>query len=68
MNSNLLRAEIVKKGMTHAEVAKQMGVTAKTFSLKLKKGSFGVDEANKLIELLEIEKPLDIFFPKKATQ
>lgn len=63
-NSNLLKAEIVKKGMTHREVAKIIGMSSKTFSIKLNKGDFGLDEAQKLIEVLEIQNPIEIFLPK----
>ena len=63
-NSNLLKAEIVKKGMTHREVATIIGMSSKTFSIKLNKGDFGLDEAQKLIEVLEIQNPIEIFLPK----
>ena len=63
-NSNLLKAEIVKKGMTHREIAKIIGMSSKTISIKLNKGDFGLDEAQKLIEVLEIQNPIEIFLPK----
>lgn len=62
LNANLLRAKIVENGMTQEEVAKAIGITPKTFSLKINSGKFGLDEADKLIELLKIEKPERIFF------
>ena len=62
MKRKALRAEIVKMGFTHEEVAKNIGMSAKTFSLKLKKGVFSTEEAEKMIALLQMENPADIFF------
>jgi hypothetical protein len=33
----------------------------------MKKGKFGTDEAEKLIEFLHIKNPIEIFFAKKVT-
>lgn len=62
MNANLIRAKIVENGMTQAEVAKKIGMSAKTFSMKMNSGKFGLDEAEKMIKLLKIEKPEKYFF------
>ena len=62
IRANLIRAKIAEKGMTQAQVAQKVGMTPKTFSLKMKNGKFGLDEAEKLIELLEIDKPEIYFF------
>ena len=62
MNANLIRAKIVENGMTQAEVAKKIGMSAKTFSIKMNSGKFGLDEAEKMIKLLKIEKPEKYFF------
>lgn len=62
LNRNMLRGKIVEKGMTEKQVAKEIGMSSKTFSLKMKSGKFGLDEADKIIALLEIEKPEQIFF------
>lgn len=62
LNKNLLKAEWVKNGYTQNDVAKILGVTPKTLCTKLKKGSFGLDEAEILIKKLNIENPADIFF------
>ena len=63
----MLKAIIVSKEMTQQEVAKQMGITPKTFYSKMKKGVFGSDDMEKLIDILSIENPSDIFFAKKVT-
>lgn len=63
----MLKAEIVRNGLTHKEVAGRIGMSRKTFSNRMNKGYFGLDEAQKLIEVLgiEAEKAHQIFLPKK---
>ncbi len=67
LNTNLIRAKIVEKGMTQAQVAKEIGMSAKTFSIKMNSGKFGLDEADKMIRLLNIDKPELYFFASKGT-
>ena len=62
LDVNALRAEWVKKGLYQKDVAALIGVTPKTFSLKLKKGVLGSDEIERIINVLSIENPLNIFF------
>lgn len=62
MKRNELKALIVKEGMTQQEVARHLGITPKTFYNKMRKGVFGTDEVSKMITLLHIENPADIFF------
>jgi len=61
---NKLKGLIVANGMTQESLAKKMGITQKTFYLKMKKGVFGSDEIEKMIEILHIEDPMPIFFAK----
>ena len=65
MNVNKLRGIIVEKGLSQQEVAKAIGMSGKTFYLKMKKVSFGTDEAEKMISLLDIENPAEIFLSGK---
>lgn len=65
MNTNLLRAEIVKNGMSQQEFAKKLGISPKTFYRKMKKGVFGTDEVDKMVSILRIENPIEIFLSKK---
>ena len=62
MNVKALKAEIVKSGYTQAEVAKLIGISETTMSRRMNNKDFGIEEANKLIELLKIQNPQDIFF------
>lgn len=57
-----LRAAWIAKGYRQSEVAELVGVSKATFSRKMNNGEFGVDEAKKLIEILDIENPSAIFF------
>ncbi len=66
MNANALRAEFAKNGLTQARVARLIGVSESTFSRKMKKGTFGIDEANKMIDALQIENPSQIFFAQNG--
>lgn len=58
----LLKAEFVKKGYTQKDIASFLGVSPKTLYNKLKQGTLGVDEAQILIDKLEISNPAQIFF------
>lgn len=62
-----LRGIIAKRGLSQAKVAKAIGIADKTFYAKMDKGVFGSDEIEAMIELLEIEKPADIFFAKEVS-
>lgn len=62
IRTNDLKAIIVKNGLTQSEVAKMIGITPKTFYDKMKKGVFGSDEIQILIDELAIDDPMSIFF------
>lgn len=61
MNVAKLRGIISERGMSQREVAKAIGISEKTFYTKMKNGKFGTDEAEKMIDILRIENPADIF-------
>ena len=67
LNVNLIKAKIVENGLTQAEVASKIGMSPKTFSLKMSSGKFGLDEADKMIRLLKIDNPELYFFARKVT-
>ena len=67
LDKNALRAEMARNGVTQKELAKTVGISEKTFILKMKKGVFGSDEIEAMIILLKIEKPEAIFFAQKVT-
>lgn len=61
---NGLKAAWVKKGLTQAEVAKKLDISSRTLSERMKKGVFGSDEIEKMINFLDIDNPISIFFAK----
>lgn len=66
LDKNALRAEMARKGITQKELAKTVGVSEKTFISKMKKGVFGTDEAQIIIDALEISNPCAIFFAQSV--
>ena len=64
VDTNRLKGLIVQNQKTQEDVARYIGITPKTFYLKMKKGVFGTDEVEKIIEYLNIDDPTPIFFAK----
>lgn len=64
MKTNLLKAEIAKAGMTQSELAKSIGMSPQVFSIRLKKGTFKIEEAQEMIKVLKIKNAADIFLPQ----
>ena len=67
IDTNALKGIIVANGLTQAQVAERIGMHPKTFGIKMKRGVFGSDEMEAMIELLSIQDPVHIFFAKKVT-
>lgn len=57
-----LKWEIAARGMSTDEVAWHLGMSKKRFEGKLRKGQFGTDDIQDLTDLLELERPEEIFF------
>ena len=64
VDTNLLKSKMVLNGKTGEDVAKLLGMTPKTFYTRMKKGWFGTDEIEKMIEYLNLDDPMSIFFAK----
>ena len=64
---NELKGKILAKGYTQKKIAEEIGITPKTFSEKLKRGIFGSDEIEVMIEKLELKNPMEIFFANVVT-
>lgn len=62
-----LRGVIAKNGKTQSDVAKILGITPKTFYGRMQKGVFGSDEIQIMIDELNIDNPIEIFFAKQVT-
>lgn len=67
VDTNKLKGLIVENGKTQGEVARYIGITPKTFYNRMAKKVFGSDEIEKMIEYLNIEDPVPIFFAKRVT-
>ena len=67
IRTDKLRGVIAENGLSQADVAAIIGVTPKTFYEKMKIGVFGSDEIEKMIDNLNIENPMAIFFAKEVT-
>lgn len=62
-----LRGIFAKNKKSQTDIAKMIGVTPKTFHMRMQKGVFGSDEIQIMIDELHIENPMDIFFAKVVT-
>ena len=62
VDTNELRGIFAKNGKTQTDVAKMLNITPKTFYLRMKKGVFGSDEIQVMIEEFNIKNPIEIFF------
>lgn len=62
---NLLKAEIVRNGYNLSTLAEEVGMTVSTLSRRIKKDNFNSNEVTKIIEVLNIDNPTEIFFAKK---
>jgi len=67
VDTNRLKSVIVLNGMTQKDVAEHLQMSSKTFGLRMKKGVFGSDEIEKMVEFLKIDDPAPIFFAKEVT-
>lgn len=61
-----IKALMVEHNLTGKEVAKRMGLSDKTLYRKLNSGIFNTVEMNKLVEILDIDDPVKIFFASKV--
>ena len=67
IDTRALKNIIFSRDMTQKDVAKHLNMAPKTFYAKMKKGVFGSDEMEGMIELLSIENPIEIFFASEVT-
>lgn len=67
VNTNKLLGIIAERRTTQRDVAKALNITPKTFYNKMAKKVFNSDEIETMIEILNIEDPVDVFFAQKVT-
>ncbi len=68
MNINKLKGLFVEKGYTQKDIAKELGMTTETLRRRMNSEIFNSDEINKLIDILDIKEPMEIFFANKVTR
>lgn len=62
MKRNEFKAILARENKTQGDVAKHLGISENTMSQKLKRGVFGSDEIQKMVDYLHIKDPVFIFF------
>lgn len=67
LNKRALKAEMVRHGYNNATLSKELGITERTFSTRLKTGDFGSKEIEVMIDVLHLENPMSIFFANQVT-
>lgn len=67
IRTDLLRGEIARAGFSQSSLAKQLGMSSKTFYAKMKKGVFDSNEIDEMISVLKIKNPVKIFFAKEVS-
>lgn len=53
---------MARKGYTQRKLAKEIGISENTLSAKIKHGSFGTEEVQMIMRILDIKDPTPIFF------
>lgn len=67
IQKNLLKGKMVEKGFTTRKMASELGITPQTFYSKMRKGVFNSDEMYKMVQLLGIVNPIEIFFANEVS-
>lgn len=68
-NRRLFEAHLVLAGISKSEMASILGIDVSTFSRKLKNdGDFTRTQINKMIEVLDIEEPSEVFFAENIAE
>ena len=62
-----LKGLIVANGLYQKDVAAYLNISERTFYSRIKKGVFNNQEISKMIVLLKIENPMEIFFGNQFT-
>lgn len=62
---NKIRGKMAEHGYTIKRLAQEMEIDTRKLSKHLNDGNFGINDAEKLISILSIENPSEIFFVRK---
>lgn len=64
--TNEIRGKMVARGFTQKQLAEKLEISERTLANKLTKGVFTTTDIEKLIDILKIDNPMEIFFAKKV--
>ena len=67
LDANALRAEMIRYGYNNSTMAKELGITSRTFATRIKTGDFGSKEIEVMMEKLHLDDPMSIFFAPAVT-
>ena len=67
VNTDKLLGIMAEKHKRQKDVAKALGMSPKTFYLRMQSKVFGSDEIEIMIEVLDIDNPMPIFFDPKVS-
>lgn len=67
LDAKALKAEMVRNGYNNLTMAKELGISPRTFTTRLKTGDFGSKEIDVMIEKLKLSDPMAIFFAPQVT-
>lgn len=62
--TNEIKGKMVARGLTQKQLAEKLEMSERTLANKLTKGVFTTTDVEKLIDVLKIENPMEIFFAK----
>lgn len=65
LDRKALRAEMIRNGYNNSSMAKELGITSRTFTTRLKTGDFGSKEIEVMIIKLNLKNPMEIFFARR---
>ena len=60
--TNEIKGKMVARGFTQKQLAEKLEMSERTLANKLTKGVFTTTDVEKLIDILKIENPMEIFF------
>lgn len=68
VNTDKIRGLMAEQKKTGRYMAKALGISANTFSAKMKAGVFNSDEMQKIVDVLSIKDPSPIFFAQEVAR
>lgn len=68
-SENRFKAQMIIAGVKHSELAAFLGINSSTLYRKIKNdGDFSREEISKIVDILHIDDPKDIFFAEELAE